>query len=301
MPSEPHYLAPPLSPLYRGRCPLSPPIWPLPHLCVKPAAKVHPTLSSPPIVPLTSSPFAPPPQVVAKARGQLDGTWGEPNRGRLPLNESLAFMRYTLVHPESSKRMLPAFNGVGLSGARPPSPSAAFWEEEKDAAALLLDPLLGPGAGAAAAAAAAAMLRPVVHCPPPAHVAAAVNAIGEGPLQAARCYAPSVFQVGGVVCVPLYFLSLLSLPHWSVFQVGSPGRARGERRGAHIQAPPPPSPPPTYLFIHTHTHTRTHTHTATFQVVPAFNATLTLTLTLTPTLTPARLQRRPNPHPNPLP
>ena len=65
-------------------------------------------------------------KVVAKTRGQLDGTWLD--RDRSPLNETFAFLRYTLVHPECSKRMSPAFNGIGLSGARPPSPL----EEEKE-------------------------------------------------------------------------------------------------------------------------------------------------------------------------
>ena len=170
-------------------------------------------------------------QVVAKARGQLDGTWADPHRGRLPLNESLAFMRYTLVHPESSKRMLPAFNGVGLSGARPPSPTGgSSWEEEKEAAGALLDPLLGPGAGAAALAMAAAP-RPVVHCPPPAHVASAINTVAEPPLSAARCYAPSVFQV-----VPAFNAAVFPPVPPMTPPPGKPAAA-GKKRPAALAAP----------------------------------------------------------------
>ena len=66
-------------------------------------------------------------KVVAKTRGHLDGTWVDKDRN--PLNETFAFLRYTLVHPECSKRMSPAFNGVGLSGAKP---SSAAWEEDRE-------------------------------------------------------------------------------------------------------------------------------------------------------------------------
>ena len=66
--------------------------------------------------------------------------------------------------------MTPFFNGIGLSGARPCSPSSS-WEEEKDInTAELAGGIVGGGA----------VPRAVVNCPPHTHVAAAVNAVGDG-------------------------------------------------------------------------------------------------------------------------
>ena len=82
--------------------------------------------------------------------------------------------------------MTPFFNGIGLSGARPSSPSSS-WEEEKD------NNHHSNGSGSASGSDSSSMLagcggivgggavpRAVVNCPPHTHVASAVNAVGDG-------------------------------------------------------------------------------------------------------------------------